>query len=114
MERDRLREALVNWMADVPLLIAPVGAVPAYKHGTLKVNVAGVTMGAFRAFSYCQAFNVFDLPAAVVRAGTTAAGLPVGVQIIGRPFAEETVLAAAKIVEAAMGSWPLPPMFDKL
>lgn len=114
MERDRLREALINWMADVPLLIAPVGAVPAYKHGTLKVNVAGVTMGAFRAFSYCQAFNVFDLPAAVVRAGTTSAGLPVGVQIIGRPFAEDMVLAAARIVEQSLGDWPAPPMFDKL
>ncbi len=114
MERDRLREALVDWMADFPLLIAPVGATPAYKHGTLKVNVGGATIGAFRAFSYCQTFNVFDLPAAVVRAGTTSAGLPVGVQIIGRPFAEDMVLAAAKILEQSFGAWPAPPMSDKL
>src|SRR6185503_7402009 len=65
MERDRLRAALVEWMADVPLLIAPVGATPAYEHGTLKVNVGGTTIGTFRAFSYCQTFNVFDLPVVV-------------------------------------------------
>jgi Asp-tRNA(Asn)/Glu-tRNA(Gln) amidotransferase A subunit family amidase len=113
MERDRLRAALVDWMADVPLLIAPVGATPAYEHGTLKVNVGGTMMGAFRAFSYCQTFNVFDLPVVVVRAGTSAGGLPIGVQIIGGPFAEETVLAAAKILEQSFGSWPSPPMFEK-
>jgi Asp-tRNA(Asn)/Glu-tRNA(Gln) amidotransferase A subunit family amidase len=114
MERDRLRAALVDWMADVPLLIAPVGATPAYEHGTLKVNVGGNTMGAFRAFSYCQTFNVFDLPVVVVRAGTSAGGLPIGVQIIGRPFAEEMVLAAAKILEQSSGGWPSPPMLAKL
>jgi len=114
MERDRLRAALVDWMTAVPLLIAPVGATPAYEHGTLKVKVSGTTMGAFRAFSYCQTFNVFDLPVVVVRAGTSAGGLPIGVQIIGRPFAEETVLAAAKIVEQSFGSWPSPPVFDRL
>jgi Asp-tRNA(Asn)/Glu-tRNA(Gln) amidotransferase A subunit family amidase len=113
MERDRLRAALVDWMAAVPLLIAPVGATPAYEHGTLKVNVGGTTIGTFRAFSYCQTFNVFDLPVVVVRAGTSASGLPIGVQIIGRPFAEETILAAAKIVEQSFGGWPPPPMFDE-
>lgn len=99
MERDRLREELLRWMETTPLLIAPVGAVPAYEHDTLKVTVRGTTMGTFRAFSYAQAFNVFDLPVATVPAGRSSEGLPIGVQIVGRPFAEETVLAAAEIVE---------------
>lgn len=114
MERDRLRSRLIAWMANVPLIIAPVGATSAYKHDTLKVSVAGTTIGAFRAFSYCQTFNVFDLPAAVVRAGTTSDGLPIGVQIIGRPLEEKSVLAAARIVEASLGGWSAPPMFDKV
>lgn len=99
MERDRLREELLRWMETTPLIIAPVGAVPAYEHDTLKVTVRGTTMGTFRAFSYAQAFNVFDLPVATVPAGRSREGLPIGVQIVGRPFAEETVLAAAEIVE---------------
>jgi Asp-tRNA(Asn)/Glu-tRNA(Gln) amidotransferase A subunit family amidase len=99
MERDRLREELLRWMETTPLIIAPVGATPAYAHDTLKVTVQGKTMGTFRAFSYAQAFNVFDLPVVTVPAGRSREGLPIGIQIVGRPFAEETVLAAAELVE---------------
>jgi Asp-tRNA(Asn)/Glu-tRNA(Gln) amidotransferase A subunit family amidase len=59
-------------------------------------------MGAFRAFSYAQAFNVFDLPVVTVPAGRSRDGLPIGVQVAGRPFAEEMVLAAAEMVEKAL------------
>jgi Asp-tRNA(Asn)/Glu-tRNA(Gln) amidotransferase A subunit family amidase len=104
MERDRLREELLRWMETTPVVISPVGATPAYAHDTLKVTVRGSTMGTFRAFSYAQTFNVFDLPALVVPAGRSNAGLPIGVQIVGRPFAEEMVLAAAEIVEKALST----------
>jgi Asp-tRNA(Asn)/Glu-tRNA(Gln) amidotransferase A subunit family amidase len=110
LERDRLRAVLVGWMEETPLIIAPVGAVPAYQHGTHKVTVGDRRMSAFRAFSYSQTFNVFDLPVVVVPAGRSAEGLPIGVQIIGRPFAEETVLAAAAIVEEVLGGWQAPPL----
>jgi Asp-tRNA(Asn)/Glu-tRNA(Gln) amidotransferase A subunit family amidase len=97
------------------LLIAPVGATPAYKHGTLKVTVGERTMSTFRAFSYSQTCNVFDLPAVVVPAGHSIEGLPIGVQIIGRPFAEEMVLAAAAIIEETLGGWQMPSFLsDKL
>lgn len=108
LERDRLRATLVNWMEDTPLILAPVGATPAYEHGTLKVTVGERKFSTFRAFSYCQTFNVFDLPVVVVPAGRSAEGLPIGVQIIGRPFAEDTVLAAAAIIEEALGGWQKP------
>lgn len=107
LERDRLREELVEWMQTTPLLVAPVGSTAAYKHDTLKVTVGAESFGTFRAFSYCQSFNVFDLPVAVVPAGRTTEGLPIGVQIVGRPFAEESVLAAAAIVEKALGGWQM-------
>jgi Asp-tRNA(Asn)/Glu-tRNA(Gln) amidotransferase A subunit family amidase len=99
MERDRLREELLRWMETIPIIVAPVGATPAYEHDTLKVTVQGSTMGTFRAFSYAQAFNVFDLPVVTVPAGRSNNGLPIGVQIVGPPFAEDMVLAAAEIVE---------------
>ena len=114
MERDRLRLALDHWMNAIPLLLAPVGATTAFKHETQKVTVAGRTFSTFRAFSYAQTFNVFDLPCVCLPAGCSAEGLPIGVQIIGRPFAEEAVLAAAAIVEEALGGWQAPPMSDRL
>jgi Asp-tRNA(Asn)/Glu-tRNA(Gln) amidotransferase A subunit family amidase len=102
MQRDRLREELLCWMETTPLIIAPVGATPAYRHDTLKVTVRETTMGTFRAFSYAQAFIVFDLPVVTVPAGRSNDGLPIGVQVIGRPFAEEAVLRAAEIIEEAI------------
>lgn len=107
--RERLRAELLAWMEETPLLVAPVGAVPALPHGARKVEVGGETLSVFRAFSYAQAFNVFDLPAACVPAGRTSEGLPVGVQVVGRPGAEGEVLAAARVVEVALGGWQPPP-----
>ncbi|HJP91051.1 MAG TPA: amidase family protein, partial [Pyrinomonadaceae bacterium] len=104
MERDRLREELLQWMETTPILVAPVGATPAYPHDTLKVTVRGSTMGTFRAFSYAQTFNVFDLPVVTVPAGRSSEGLPIGVQIVGCPFAEEMVLDAAEIIEEALST----------
>lgn len=102
MERDRVRRTLLNWMEDVPFLIAPVGAVPAFEHGALKVTVNDKTFGTFRAFSYCQAFNVFDLPVVVIPVARTSEGLPIGVQLVGRPREEERLLELASVVEAAV------------
>jgi Asp-tRNA(Asn)/Glu-tRNA(Gln) amidotransferase A subunit family amidase len=91
-----------------PLIVAPVGAVAAFEHGARKVRSGEQQLSVFRAFSYSQTFNVFGLPSVSVPAGRTREGLPVGVQIVGGPFAEEAVLAAAAIVEAALGGW-MPP-----
>ena len=112
MERDKLRDELLGWMKDTPLLIAPVGATPAFAHGTHKLTAADQTVSTFRAFSYCQAFNVFDLPVVTVPVGRSPEGLPIGVQIVGRPSAEQTILAAAAIIEQTLGDWQ-PPSIDE-
>lgn len=105
-ERESMRAELLRWMEDRPLLLAPVGAVPAQEHGTRKVAPAGgESFGVFRAFGYAQAFNVLDLPAAAVRAGWTAEGLPVGVQVVARPGREREALAGARVIEHALGGW---------
>lgn len=98
-ERDRLRTELLEYMETVPLLVAPVGAVPAVPHDTRRVEVGGRNLSLFEAFGYCQTFNVFGLPVACVPAGQSPEGLPIGVQIVGRPCAEAQVLAAARVVE---------------
>jgi Asp-tRNA(Asn)/Glu-tRNA(Gln) amidotransferase A subunit family amidase len=108
VERERLREQLLRWMKTTPLLLAPVGATAAFEHGRERVNVGGIYISVFRVFSYSQTFNVFGLPAVSVPAGKTAAGLPVGVQVVGRPFEERKVLAAAAIIEKALGGWQQP------
>lgn len=111
LEREHRREDLLRWMKTTPLILAPVGATPAFEHGAQRVTVDGESLSVFRAFSYSQTFNVFGLPSVVVPAGKSAEGLPIGVQIVGRPFEERTVLAAAAAIEEALGGWQRPPQF---
>lgn len=108
-ERERLGDTLGAWMKTTPLVVAPVGAVPAFEHGARRVEVHGRQLSVFRAFGYARAANVLGLPATTVPAGRSREGLPVGVQVIGRPFDDEAVLAAASIIEAALGGWVRPP-----
>jgi Asp-tRNA(Asn)/Glu-tRNA(Gln) amidotransferase A subunit family amidase len=109
-ERDRVREALLRWMERTPLFVAPVGAIPAFRHEEFgRVEIEGRSVPTFRAFTHAHAANVFDLPAVCVPAGRTAEGLPVGVQVVGRPHEEWRVLAAARVLEEALGGWLRPP-----
>ena len=97
-------------MNTTPLLVAPVGAVPAFAHDVHKVTIGEKQVSTFRAFSYSQAFNVFDLPAVSVPAGRSCEGLPIGVQIVAPPWQEELVLAVGAVVEGGCGGWRKPPL----
>ena len=55
-----------------------------------------------------QWFNALAAPAAVVPVGPSPEGLPIGVQIVARPFEDETALGVAAIVDAAFGYRPPP------
>ncbi len=52
--------------------------------------------------------NMAGLPGIAVPAGLSGDGLPLGLQIIGRPFDEETLFAVAAIIEQAAGRTRLP------
>ena len=112
MERDLLRAALVEWMETTPLIVAPVGAAPAFEHGARRIEVEAQSVSIFRAFGYSQTFNVFDLPSVCLPVARSPEGLPIGVQIIGRPFEEEAILAAALILEESLGGWVPPRNFS--
>ena len=51
--------------------------------------------------SYTYPFNLTGQPAASIPAGFTRAGLPVGLQLVARPYREEDLFAAAAAFEAA-------------
>ena len=53
--------------------------------------------------------NLAGLPGISVPAGLSADGLPLGLQLIGRPFDEATVLRAAAVLEEAAGFTARPP-----
>jgi Asp-tRNA(Asn)/Glu-tRNA(Gln) amidotransferase A subunit family amidase len=108
IECNGLSVALDEWMDETAILIAPVGATPAFKHDANQLEVAGQTLSTVRALRYSAAFNVYDLPCVCVPAALTSEGLPIGVQIVGRRNEEDNVLVAAAIVEKALGGWRPP------
>ena len=55
-------------------------------------------------------FNLLGLPAMVIPYGISESGMPVGVQLVGRPYDEELLLEIAVRLEDARGAFPLPSM----
>ena len=70
----------------------------------------GTTYDILDSFSYTMSYNLTGWPAAVVRAGWMTGGLPIGVQIVARPWREDVALAVAKTIESACGGFQPPPM----
>jgi aspartyl-tRNA(Asn)/glutamyl-tRNA(Gln) amidotransferase subunit A len=52
--------------------------------------------------------NMAGLPGLAVPGGLSASGLPLGLQLIGRPFEEETLFSVAEVIEQAAGRIALP------
>jgi len=104
-ERDRLRAAVLGKMADVPVLLSPVSAGPAFRHGEGSWRGPGGYRETMRA---SQWLNLVGFPAISVAAAFSADGLPIGVQLIGRPHEEELLLDVAAAVEEERGVYPAP------
>ena len=107
--RDVVRARVLEQMDRYPILICPVSAIPAFRHGEREWTVDGQIVRYPDAFSYCQYFNLLGNPAAVVPMTHSAEGLPIGVQVVGRPWDEERVLAISACVERD-GGWKAPPL----
>jgi amidase len=58
--------------------------------------------------SYTAPFSLTGWPVAVVRVGTSEEELPIGVQIVGKPFQEHVVLAVARLLEQELGGFVAP------
>ncbi len=110
--RDAVREKILVQMRKFPVLICPVASIPAFRHGEREWQVEGKTVKYLDAWSYCEWFNLLGFPAVVLPMGYSEQGLPIGVQIVGRPWEEEVVLAVAAKLEKERGPWPAPPILS--
>jgi len=110
VERDVLRERLLHEMQRYRVLLCPVSTGPAFPHGEIGWSAKGHTTSYLDAMSYSQWFNLLGNPAATVPLGRSPEGLPIGVQIVGRPWEETTVLAIAARIERSRGGWQEPPL----
>ena len=99
-EVDRCRSTMLTFLQSYDLILCSVCAFPAPSHGTTTLSVV----------SYTEVYNLTGWPGVVVRGGTSAEGLPIGVQIVARPWREDVALAVAHYLEAALGGWQRPPL----
>lgn len=108
IRRDVLRMEIFSQMRGYPILLCPVASIPAFRHGERSWNIDGQTVEYLDAWSYTEWFNLLGTPAAAIPFGRSNEGLPIGVQIVARPWEEELVLAVAAELEAQRGAWQAP------
>ena len=89
--RDAMRWRLLEQMRRTPVLLMPVSSIVAFKHRERRFQTESKPIGLFQAMMPSTTFNVLGLPALSIPFGITDDGLPVGVQLVGRPW-EETLL----------------------
>jgi amidase len=109
IQRDIVRMKVFEQMQDYPILLCPVAAIPAFRHGERSWKIDGKTVQYLDAWSYAEWFNLLGTPAVAVPVGESQEGLPIGVQISARPWQEELVLEVAAAVEQACGHGRRPP-----
>jgi Asp-tRNA(Asn)/Glu-tRNA(Gln) amidotransferase A subunit family amidase len=106
-ERDKLRWDIVRQMEDVRILLSPVSAGPAFRHGEGNWR-SGAKENYRDTMRHSQWLNLAGLPGVAVPVGVSSEGLPIGVQVIGRPYEEEIILVVAEAIERGRGSWRGP------
>ena len=99
---DAFRREMLFFMSNYDALLCPVCSFAGIEHGS--------TYDQLSSFSYTMTSNLTGWPAAVVRGGTTEKGLPVGVQIVAKPWREDVALAIAQALQDAQGGWQRPAL----
>jgi Asp-tRNA(Asn)/Glu-tRNA(Gln) amidotransferase A subunit family amidase len=108
--RDKMRAALVREMANCPVLLLPACGVTAFEHRQRRYQTDQKEIGQFEAMMPATPFNLLGFPAVTIPFGRDDHGLPVGVQLVARPYEEELLLDLAIRLEEARGPFGLPPI----
>ncbi|HLI27288.1 MAG TPA: amidase [Chloroflexota bacterium] len=107
LQAQRARAVLVReaqaLFARYDALLTPTVPLPAPRQDADQIRWPDGTREDMRAATlrFTRPFNLLGLPAISVPCGFTASGLPIGLQVVGRPFDEPTVLRVAGAYEAA-------------
>ena len=95
-----MRSRMHGYLEDHDVILCPVNAGPAVRHGGTNLPD----------YSYTMTYNATGWPGVVVRGGTSPEGLPIGVQVVAAPAREDVALAVAAHLEEALGGFQPPPM----
>nr|UXE46204.1 putative amidase AmiD [uncultured bacterium] len=115
--RLQMRKKWEEFFADWDAMLLPVMPCPAIKHDQTEpmasrtVTIAGELRSYWDLGVWMAPAGACYLPVTVVPVGTTSAGLPVGVQIVGPYLHDRTTLDLAKRLLSLVGVCPRPPGF---
>jgi amidase len=115
LARAGMRQAWASWFTQYDVLLCPVMPMVAFPHdhhGTLGdriVTINGQPRSQAETLAWTGLVGVVYLPSTVVPVDRTAAGLPVGMQVVGPYLEDRTALwVAARLAEVAGGYVPPP------
>jgi amidase len=100
---DAARSRALAFFNDYDAILCPPSHALARPHGASRDD-------SFDDWSYMTIHNLLGWPGVSVRAGSSASGLPVGVQVVAAPWREDRALALALRVESLMGGFQRPPL----
>lgn len=104
VQLDLFRSAMLSFMENHDVILCPANAFPALPHGHQADDEHVLDS------TYMTTFALTGWPVCVVRVGSSPEGLPIGVQVVGRPWRDDVVLAVAAFLEKRLGGWQSPAM----
>ena len=112
--RTHLRWAWHEFFKTHDALIAPIAATPAFEHDHQRfdkrtIEVDGAAQPYFQQIFWAGLAICSYLPSTVIPAGSSADGLPIGLQIIGPEFGDLKTIGLAKLLEEAGFAFTPPP-----
>lgn len=107
--RDTMRARLLREMERYPVILLPASGVAAFEHRQRRYQTPQKEISQFEAMMPATWVNLLGLPGMVIPFHIDERGLPIGIQLVGRPYEEELLLELAVRLEEARGPFPSPP-----
>jgi aspartyl-tRNA(Asn)/glutamyl-tRNA(Gln) amidotransferase subunit A len=99
----RSGQEFANVLREVDVLLTPTVPIPAPEIGQREITIDGYEEAVYSALTRLTGpTNLNGLPSLSIPCGTTTSGLPVGLQLIGRPFGEATLYRFGRAYELAV------------
>jgi amidase len=114
--RARMRFQWATFFEQFDVLLCPVTLTPAFEHlqegtwATRQVTIDGVTVPYHALESWPALIGAAYLPSTSAPVGLTAAGLPVGVQVVSPYLHDHRSIAVAGLLSELMNGYAVPPM----
>ena len=114
--REHLRWAWRDFFDDYDILLAPISSTAAFPHdhgpfGSRTLDVDGTARPYFEQSFWAGLVGISYMPSTVIPTGPNAAGLPIGVQIIGPEYSDRITIGVARLLEAEGFAFTPPPGF---